>query len=58
MLTNFADCAKCGAIYDKSTTCVPCAVAYATIALTIQEVARMHTCAWLGKEYKCEHLAS
>jgi hypothetical protein len=57
-LVNFTDCTKCGAVYDKSTTCVPCAIVYATIALTIQETARMHNCAWLGKEYVNEHLAS
>jgi hypothetical protein len=57
-LTLFEKCNKCGALYDSTTTCVPCAVVYATITLTIQEVSRMHNCAWLGKEYKCEHLAS
>jgi len=58
MLTKFTDCAKCGAVYDKGTTCVPCAIKWATISLTIQETTRSYNCDWLGKEYANEHLAS
>lgn len=55
---TYAKCIKCGALYDDSSTCVPCAIQWATLALTIQETTRSYNCDWLGKEYKNEHLAS
>jgi uncharacterized OB-fold protein len=51
-------CTKCGASYNPKTTCVSCALVWATVAQLIHETTRAYNEAWSGKPSPDYYMAS
>lgn len=48
---NYETCSHCGAMYDRRTTCVSCALKWASLCEIVRETTKMYNAVWEGRVY-------